>query len=352
MPINTTSSDELLKQILDTQEGVKLGLGGFAEVLKGVNNRLEKMDAAETQAAQVREEEDLRKAHQEFINQSALAVLDILKKDGIDVDGETMRSVSHPDVFDSKGGGIDEQKNIDLHNATSEVQKPLQLMMDAINSLQKEMKTIKKHMLKEHASQYEGDIEEDIMTEDAELGMGAGMDDDMDFAEDAHHDDMGDGMEEEDSMEDDFGIEESADYPEEDDEDKVMDDFDKMYKSLKNKPQALKKFMAQQIKKQTKKQTEAILKQQGFHRDESVMPKRINGRTLGIDDSTVGTGASLKKSNKKAGGNKKESEFPKNDIIKKNSERPWEDLMSDYIHFVQPDAPSGFITPEMEDLYN
>ena len=316
---------ELIVDIAKTQEGLKLGLASFGDVLVKVDDRLSKMNNADEKEAEIRKSEDLKKYKEDFAKEIATMTLDILKqRDGMDVDGATMRSVSHPDVFDSGGGVGDEQENDDVTTDIEDVQRPLQLMMQKMNKELKEMRTLRKHMLKEHASMYEdkdgdGDVDvmDEVMTEDAEEDMSVDMD--------VHgEDEMSDDEESE------WGVEESADYPMDNDE----EDFDKMYKSIMKNPKSLKNF----IKKQVDSKSKQILKQHGFVEDKGTMPRRSASKPLGISDE----GVIAKQSN---------SKNPLVDIVKSNSNRSWEDLARDYVNHYDVKVPTGVITDEMREMY-
>ena len=346
---------QLMSDVAKSQEGVLLGLAGIGDTLTKFDERLSKMGEVEERAEELRKEEDLKKAKADFAKEIAITAANIMKEDkeGMDVDGATMRSVSHEDVFNSGGGVGDEQEDDKVTTDIKEVQRPLQLMMKELRKeMRKEMASIKKHMLKEHAHMYEDedgdgepDIMEDVMTEDAEEDMDMGMDMDMDSA--------GDMEDDEDSE---WGVEESADYPMDmDEEEEDEDDFDKMYKSISKNPAAFKKFLKVQkanINKQAKKQAEAILKQQGFVQDKGIMPKRSNARkSMGLDDSVLGSQVNKGgngKANKNTATNGKN---PMIDIVKSNSDRSWESLAKDYVDFYDTKVPSGIITDEIRELY-
>ena len=336
---------ELMSNVAKSQEGVLLGLASIGDTLTKFNDRLGKMDEVESRVEEARQAEELKKAKEDFAKEIAITAVNILKeeKPGMDVDGATMRDVNHEDIFNSGGGVGDEQEDDDVTTEIKDVQRPLQLMMNEVRKeIKKEMASIRKHMLKEHAHMYEdkdgdGDVMDDIMTEDAEEDMAVGMEGEMDMSGD-----------EEDESE--WGMEESADFPVDNDdyEDEDDDDFDKMYKSVSKNPAAFKKFMkAQQlqIKKQAKKQAEAILKQQGFVQDRGIMPKKTGGngsKTLGLDEAAL----------QKAKSETKNGRSPLIDIVKANSDRSWEALAKDYVDHYDTRTPSGIITDEIRELYD
>ena len=342
MAVNNNEFQQLVSEISDTKEGLNLGLASMGDVLERVDKTLSKMEARDAQGEEEQQHEELRKHKEEFAKEIASMTLDIMKKDGMDVDGKTMRSVNHEDVFDSGGGVGDEQENDDVTTDIKDVQRPLQLMRKEMREqIKKEFAELRKHMLKEHAAQYEGDldddghmdmggVEEDVMMEDTEGGMDLGFDEDMDEESEEGEEEMGE-----------WGVEESADYPVDEE-----DDFDKMYKAILKNP---KKFNAKTLQKfmqkKATKQAESILKQNGFVKDRNHQPRKSNGnsKTLGAESHILGQHV-----NKSGQGT---SSNPLVDVVKANSNRSWEALAQDYVEFHDPKIPTGIITDEMREIY-
>lgn len=267
--------DAQLSEYFDTMqksnEGLLLALQASAEVMQRIDNRLEKMEhndeSDRASAESAKEAEEMEMAKSALVKETAEAVIDLVKKENMELNGDTFRKVSHKDVFNHGGGVNDEQKSPDLVTETSEVQKPLQAMLKSMTA--EEYQLLQKHFLKEHANMYErdamedsasSDVEEDVMEAEEDLGMND------DFEKDMHmEDDMG-GM----GMEDDM---ESADYPVEE------EDYEKMYKSLKKQYNSRLQSEARQL-------AEATLKKQGWNKERSKSPRRITENTIGIQKAT------------------------------------------------------------------
>ena len=311
------------------QEGTTLAMNAIAEGLIKMDKHFEKMGShtnikkneheGDSDMDNTSEFEDIKKAKDAIVAETALAVVDILKKEkwSQDLHGDQFHNVNHKDVFYSGGGVTDAQTDADLREDTGEVQKPLQLqeleklLKQMEKNMTKKLVTMQKHFLKEHASQYEGDdamlggdVEEDVMTEDAEMGMeelgGAGGEMENDMME-------GEMMDDEE-----FGMEESAEYPTMDDE----DDFEKMYKAMLKKNQKLEKS----VNAKAKVMADQMLKKQGFHKEASKNPSKLQkgGKTLGLDpnplkDAKDGNNTSLV------------------DIAKDLSGKGWNELMEMYM---------------------
>ena len=321
-------SNEILEAINKQNqqgEGLNLAMNAVAESLLKMDEHMKgdirkNEHAGDNDMDNTSEFEDLKKAKDEIVAQTALTVVDLLKKEkwSQDLHGDQFHNVNHKDVFYSGGGVTDAQTDADLREDTGEVQKPLQLqeleklLKQMEKNMTKKLVTMQKHFLKEHASQYEGDeamggLEEDVMTEDAEMGMdelgagGGGMEDDM--MEGEMMDDMGEDEE--------FGMEESAEYPIMDDE----DDFEKMYKSMLKKNKKLEKS----VNAKAKIMAETMLKKQGFHKEVKQNPSKLQkGKALGLDPNP------LKDAKEGANNNLV-------DIAKDLSGKGWNELMGMYM---------------------
>ena len=310
----------------DTNQGILLGLNSLNELLKSMND---KMDSAEKEREEREKEEELMKARKTFINDVATEVTTLLKEDSgvekyqVELHGDDAEKQSHEDTL-KNGGGIDDAETVatgnDMGNDMDEAQRPMQL-----SDIAATLETIKKHMLKEHADMYEREeVKDEVMTEPAEEKM----------AEDIASDVEGD-------MDTADTVREADHYPETDEMDwDNDDDFDKMYKSLKNNPKAMKEFMRKSLQKQADKKAEDILRQNGFNKSESYMPKVHNKNSMmGIQ---------------KSGDEKPEGTLSERTMeIKKQISRSWDELARDYVAFRGIGREqSGILTDEMKELYS
>ena len=265
---------EYMDNVQKQNDGVLLALQASAEVMNRLDTRLEKMDDdsnREREAVELQKEADeMEVVKSNLVKETATAVVDILKRENMVLNGDQTRKVNHKDIFNQGGGVNDAQTSPDLVTETSEVQKPLQAMIKSLTVEQ--YQTLQKHFLKEHAHMYEGggdegdaaagmgemgaDVEEDVMESEDELGMNDDMEKDMHEEEE---DDMGMGMDME-----------SADYPMEE------PDYEKMYKSLKAN-----------VNSEARKIAESTLKKQGWNREISRAPRKINKGTLGVETNAT-----------------------------------------------------------------
>ena len=261
---------EYLDTMQKQNDGLLLALQASAEVMQRLDNKLEKMEHYDDEKREkedsMKEEEELEKAKNTLVEETAGAVVELMKKENMELHGDTFRKVSHKDVFNQGGGVNDAQSSPDLVTETGEVQKPLQAMLKSMTA--KEYQMLQKHFLKEHANMYEhdevedmasGDVAEDVLEADEELGMN-----------DDFEKDMGNGeMEMDMGMEDDM---EPANYPVEE------DDYEKMYKSLK-------KSYNQRVQGEARKMAEATLKKQGWNKEINRQPRRMSEKTMGLEKS-------------------------------------------------------------------
>ena len=261
---------EYLDTMQKQNDGLLLALQASAEVMQRLDNKLEKMEHYDDEKREkedsMKEEEELEKAKNTLVEETAGAVVELMKKENMELHGDTFRKVSHKDVFNQGGGVNDAQSSPDLVTETGEVQKPLQAMLKSMTV--KEYQMLQKHFLKEHANMYEhdeiedtasGDVAEDVLEADEELGMN-----------DDFEKDMGNGeMDMDMGMEDDM---EPANYPVEE------DDYEKMYKSLK-------KSYNQRVQGEARKMAEATLKKQGWNKEINRQPRRMSEKTMGLEKS-------------------------------------------------------------------
>ena len=324
----------LIEGIQNQNEGLILAMQANADVLQKMETHFQKMDEEKEKMDEEKEEEEMLKSKEAIMKEISIATLELLKKDNMVLNADKMHNVSHPDVFGRAMGNEDAQVDVEgkLRTDTGEVQKPIQAM---ILQLQKEMKMLKKHFTKEHASLYENDeeeamdsVEEDVMTDigDEDMSIEGNMEDDMNMEED----DTG--------MDDDW---ESTDYPMDE------DDMDKMYKSMKkmSKKDMFKAMLKKQIsvqnnvKSEAKKLSEKTLQKQGFRKEVSRTPRVIRKDTLGLDNNIV-----KNKNNKVVG---------EMDLMKELKDLSNPELYStrDLIN-MRDGGDKPILTPELLEFYN
>lgn len=248
--------NDYFERMEKSQQGSTLALGAVAEHLEKMNRWFEKQDERDEDEKH-REEMEMEKqqsevAKQELIKEISTAVFGLMKEN-MELHGDKMHSVSHEDVFHEHGNEDEAQEDADPRSDTEEVQQPLQAML---KELRGEFTALKKHLLKEHAEQYEGyDGEE------------AGM-----------------GMEEE-VMADEMDDHESAEYPMEEDEYEEKS-YGRMYKSLKKEFSNLKKGFESELEKKAIEKAEDVLQKKGWTKEINRQPRRIKDGTMGLNEET------------------------------------------------------------------
>ena len=169
------------------------------------------------------------------------------------LNGDTLKNVSHKDVFESDGGDEDKQVAAKDKNDTGEVQKPIQAMIktQVVNEL-------KKHFTKEHESLYADDaaddLEEEVMEEPEEVAMDEAVED--------------------------VEPEGSSEYPMEEEE--YDEDTFKMMKGLQKQLKSLEANIPNLVMKKAQEMSDAQLLKSGFRKEQSKQPQ-VTSLAMGLD---------------------------------------------------------------------